>query len=56
MELTASFIDLLQHFAPVFTTPTFQTFLEVIIGWLLSHCHRYVTEIISASRNVGNRH
>ena len=26
MELTASFVDLLQHFAPVFTAPTFQTF------------------------------
>ena len=56
MELTASFVDLLQHFAPVFTTPTFQTFLEIVTGWVLSHRHRYVTEVIFAGGNVGNGH
>jgi DDE superfamily endonuclease len=56
MELTASFVDLLQHFAPVFTSPTFQTFLEIVAGWVLSQRHRYVTEIIFAGGNVGNGH
>ena len=56
MELTASFIDLLQQFAPVFTSPTFQTFVEIATGWVLSHRHRYVTEIIFAGGNVGNGH
>ena len=56
MELTASFVDLLQHFIPVFTTPTFQTFLEITTGWLLSHRHRYVTEVIFAGGNIGNGH
>ena len=56
MELTASFVDLLQHFAPVFTTPTFQTFLQIVTGWILSHRHRYVTEVIFAGGNVGNGH
>ena len=28
MELTPPFIHVLQQFAPVFTAPTFQTFLE----------------------------
>ena len=56
MELTPSFVVLLQHFAPVFTTPTFQTFVEVVTGWLLSHGHRYVTEIIFAGGNLGNGH
>ena len=28
MELTPSFLALLQHFAPVFTAPTFLTFLR----------------------------
>ena len=56
MELTASFVDLLQHFAPVFTSPTFQTFVEIVTGWVLSHRHRYVTEIIFAGGNVGNGH
>jgi SRSO17 transposase len=56
MELTPSLVDLLQHFAPVFTAPTFQTFLEVVTGWILSHRHRYVTEVIFAGGNVGNGH
>jgi hypothetical protein len=56
MELTASFVEQLQHFAPVFTTPTFQTFVEVVTGWTLSHRHRYVTELIFAGGNVGKGH
>jgi hypothetical protein len=56
MELTASYLDLLRHFAPVFTSPTFQTFVEIVTGWVLSHRHRYVTEIIFAGGNVGNGH
>jgi hypothetical protein len=56
MELTVSFLDLLQHFAPVFTAPTFQTFLQVASGWILSHRHRYVTDIIFSSGNVDNGH
>src|SRR5271157_6063141 len=56
MELTASFVDLLQHFVPVFTTPTFQTFLQIVTGWVLSHRHRYITEVIFSSGNVGNGH
>src|SRR5271167_5132068 len=56
MELTASFVELLQDFASVFTTPTFQTFLEIVTGWLLSHRHRYVTEVIFAGGNVDNGH
>ena len=56
MELTASFVDLLQHFVPVFTTPTFETFLQVVTGWVLSPRHRYITEIIFSSGNVGNGH
>ncbi len=56
MELTASFVDLLQHFVPVFTTPTFQTFLEIVTGWVVSHRHRYLTEVIFAGGNVGNGH
>ena len=56
MELTPSFVALLQQLAPVFTAPTFQTFLEVVTGWLLSHRHRYVTEVIFAGGNVDNGH
>jgi DDE superfamily endonuclease len=56
MELTPPIIDLLQQFAPVFTAPTFQTFLEIVTGWVLSHRHRYMTEVIFAGGNIGNGH
>src|ERR1700687_2245137 len=56
MELTQSFLDLLQHFTPVFTTPTFQTFLQICSGWILSHRHRYITDVIFSGGNIGNGH
>jgi hypothetical protein len=56
MELTSSFQDLLQHFAPVFTAPTFQTFLAIVAGWVLSQRHRFITEVIFSGGNVGNGH
>ncbi len=56
MELTASFTGLLQQFAAAFTAPTFLTFTQIVTGWLLSHRHRYVTEVIFSSGNVGNGH
>ncbi len=56
MELTPSFVAQLQHFAPAFTRPTFATFVSVVTGWILSHRHRYVTEVIFSGGNVGNRH
>jgi hypothetical protein len=56
MELTPSFVLLLQDFLPVFTAPTFLTFVQVVTGWVLSHRHRYVTEVIFAGGNVANGH
>ena len=56
MELTPSFVLLLQDFLPVFTAPTFQTFVQVVTGWLLSHRHRYITEVIFAGGNLDNGH
>jgi len=56
MELTSSFVDLLQHFAPVFTAPTFLTFLQIANGWILSQRHLFITEIIFSGGNVGNGH
>jgi hypothetical protein len=54
MELTRSFLDLLQQFAPVFTAPTFVTFLQIASGWILSQRHRYVTDVIFSGGNVEN--
>ena len=56
MELTRSFIVLLQNFVPVFTAPTYMTFVVIVTGWILSHRHRYVTEVIFSSGNVGKGH
>jgi SRSO17 transposase len=56
MELTLSFVALLQHFASGFTAPTFQTFVVVVTGWIVSHRHRYVTEVIFAAGRVGKGH
>jgi hypothetical protein len=56
MELTPSFVDLLQHFSPVFTVPTFQTFSFIVTGWILSHRHRYITEVIFSCGQVGIGH
>lgn len=56
MELTQSFVDLLQQFGPVFTAPTFQTFVQIATGWILSQRHRYVTEVIFSGGNVNNGH
>jgi SRSO17 transposase len=56
MELTPSFVALLQPFSSVFTAPTFQTFAAIVTGWLLSHRHRYITEVIFSCGKVGVGH
>jgi len=56
MELTPSFVPLLQHFCPVFTVPTSRTFAWIVTGWLLSHRHRYLTEVIFSCGKVGVGH
>jgi hypothetical protein len=56
MELTQSFLDLLQNFGCVFTAPTFQTFLQICHGWVLSHRHRFITDIIFSGGNVAKGH
>jgi hypothetical protein len=56
MELTPSFLTLLQVFAIAFTAPTFETFIQVLAGWVLSQRHRYITEIIFSGGHVGDGH
>jgi hypothetical protein len=56
MELTPSFLQLLQHFVPVFTAPAFELFVQIATGWILSHRRRFVTDLIFTSGNVGNGH
>ena len=56
MELTSTFMNLLDGFQPVFTAPSFATFLLLMTGWILSVLHRYVTDLIVSSDSVGNGH
>ena len=56
MQLTPTFRSLLLRFRPVFTAPTFATFLTIATGWCLSHRHRYVTELIQSAGAVHRGH
>lgn len=56
MELTLSFSALLQDFTPVFTAPTFSTFVQIVTGWVFSQRHLFITEMIFSDGNVGNGH
>jgi len=56
MELTQTFMGLLEVFRPVFTAPSHATFCLLMTGWILSVRHRYVTDLIVSSGSVGNGH
>lgn len=56
MQLTQSFMVLLEGFHPVFTNPSCCTFTSMMTGWILSVRHRYVTDLIISSDSVGNGH
>ncbi len=49
MECTESFTALLSEFRCVFTAPTYQIFVCLMTGWVLSHRRRFVTELIWSS-------
>lgn len=49
MECTESFTVLLSEFRCAFTAPSFQTFLCLMAGWILTHRRRFVTELIWSS-------
>jgi len=56
MHLTETFVPLLGEFRHVFTQPTFVTFVALMTGWLLSHRHRYITELIQSSGSTHTGH
>ena len=56
MELTTTFMALLEMFRPVFTAPSHSTFCLLMSGWILSVRHRYVADLIISSDSVGNGH
>src|SRR5260221_11189571 len=56
MQLTTSFVGLLQNFRVVFTASSFRLFGLILAGWALSCRHRFTTECISPAGQVGIGH
>ncbi len=56
MQLTPSFLALLQNFAGVFTRPSFRLFVLILTGWCLTSRHRFITECIFTAGQVGIGH
>jgi DDE superfamily endonuclease len=56
MECTSSFTALLCEFRCVFTQPSFQIFLCLMAGWVLSPRRRFVTELIWSSGSTHRGH
>lgn len=55
VSLVPSFIDLLQPLSCVMTTPSFDSFLTVLTGWVFAR-RRTVTGMILAADAVGTKH
>jgi hypothetical protein len=55
-HLTNTFNVLLDPFRGVFTRPSFEIFVTLTTGWVLSVRHRFVTELIFAGDKVGDGH
>lgn len=56
MQLTLTFVVVLQEFAPVFTQPSFESFRTLLTGWCLSSRRRFITELILSSGSTHNGH
>ena len=56
MELIPGFVSLLEEFVGVFNAQSFPIFVELMTGWVLSHRHRFITDLIVSSGSVGKRH
>ena len=55
MALPAEIIPVLAHFAPAFTTPTYQKALVLIVGVILAKGRRTVTERVAGGGPHTNR-
>lgn len=55
MTLLSSLQDRLQVFSSEMTKPTFQNFVQIMLGWLFAARHT-VAAAVKASGNAGNRH
>ncbi len=55
MTLVSSFLEPVQQLAYVMTTPTFNTLVTVLSGWIFAR-RRTVTGLIVAAEAVGTKH
>jgi hypothetical protein len=55
MHLVSTFRELLLELTPIMTTPTFQSFLILVAGWLFAR-KRTVTGMIQAAGALGRKH
>ncbi|HIQ22561.1 MAG TPA: hypothetical protein EYH34_15155 [Planctomycetes bacterium] len=56
MGFTPSFNQLRQAFRCIFTKPSFASFVAMLTGWVLSHRHRYVTDLILTGGSTSRGH
>jgi hypothetical protein len=56
MELIPGFVSLLEEFRGVFNVQSFPIFVELMTGWVLSHRHRFISDLIVSSGSVAKRH
>jgi SRSO17 transposase len=56
MQLTPTFLPLLLEFTGNFTQPSQVVFVALMTGWLLSHRHRFITELIQSSGSTQQGH
>lgn len=56
MEATESFVTLLESFRGCFTSPTHATFVAIVVGWVLSHRRRYITDAIVTTGKTRQGH
>lgn len=52
MQLTPTFVSLLQEFSSAFTRPSFVLFVYLLTGWALTSRHRFITECWTSPRLV----
>jgi SRSO17 transposase len=55
MTLVSSFVDILQQFSFVMTTPTFASFVTIVTGWVFAR-RRTITDMILAADAVNTKH
>ncbi len=55
-SIVASFTQILQQFTSCFTTPSMQSFVTLMTGWVLDLRRHTVTEVVRAAGAVGSKH